>query len=70
MYNEVFINELTELLERKFFLLPFKVLMADLIIELTSDRLTGEKKLISCIWGFYIHTKGFQKVRFEAYTPP
>lgn len=44
MYNEVFINELTELLERKFFLLPFKVLMANLIIELTSDRLTGEKK--------------------------
>ena len=44
--------------------------MADLIIELTSDRLTGEKNLISCIWGFYIHTKGFQKVRFEAYMPP
>ena len=44
--------------------------MADLIIESTSDRLTGEKKLISCIWGLYIYTKGFQKVRFKAYMPP
>ena len=26
--------------------------------------------LLSAPWGLYIHTKGFQKVRFKAYMPP